>query len=232
MNAMREPLFSYRRFLDFPAVCILRGFDVATVREMGRRSFDLGITTIEVTMNTEGALEQIAALREEAGMDGNVGAGTVLTLDQLEAALGAGASFVVTPVVNEAVIEACAERDVPVIPGAFTPTEIWRAWDAGASMVKVFPAESGGVRHFKWVRGPLNAIPLVAVGGISEANAEAYLAAGATGIGIGGGFYDEAAIARGEWDWLGQKTRVLREIFDRYPVKDPRLARQNRVAIS
>ena len=135
---MSKP-FSWEAFNKIPVVGIMRNIPQAQVEMIVSQYYEAGFTTLEVTMNSEGAAKTISYLSEIYTDTLNVGAGTVLTLEDLDEALTAGANFIVTPIVNEDVIKICVARKVPVFPGAYTPTEIYKAWSMGAAMVKVFP---------------------------------------------------------------------------------------------
>ncbi len=159
--------------------------DLAGVLATAEAIVDAGLPVIEVTLNTPGAFEAIAQLsvREDAV----VGAGTVLTVDDVDAAAEAGARFVVSPDVNVAVISRAAERGLVTLPGACTPTEIRRAINAGADLVKLFPAGPiGGPAYVGAVRGPFRDVGLVPTGGIGLEEVEDYLAAGAVAVGLSG----------------------------------------------
>lgn len=142
-----------------------------------------GFGVLEITMDSEGATATIEAMAATGLL---VGAGTVLSTRQAEEAVSAGASFIVSPHTDEAVVRWCVDHAVPVMPGAVTPSEIVRAWDMGASAVKLFPASIGGPGYLAAVRGPLGHIPIIPTGGIDASNARGYLDAGAVAVGVGG----------------------------------------------
>ncbi len=142
-----------------------------------------GLTAMEITLNSEGALHGLEVLRDRLGDQIALGAGTVLTAEQVRAAADHGATFIVTPDTDEAVIAEAKARGLVVIPGAYTPTEIKRAYMLGADMVKVFPAQTP--EYIKAIRAPLSHIPMMATGGVDLANAEMFLKAGASALGIG-----------------------------------------------
>ena len=146
-------------------------------------------------MNSPSAVEAIAAAIEEGGDELQVGAGTVCTLEDLDQALGAGASFIVTPIVSVEVISACCERGVPVMAGALTPSEIYQAWSLGAEMVKVFPANHFGPGYLKDLRGPLPDIRLMPTGGVNAETLGEFYSAGAAAFGVGGSLFSSQAIA-------------------------------------
>lgn len=150
-----------------------------------------GVRCFEITMDAPAAADDLAAVREalqgrDERLPSIVGAGTVLTAAQLDAAIAAGADFAVSPVLDPALVAAAIERGLPFVPGALTPTEIRAAWDAGATFVKLFPASAVGPALVRELRGPLPEIELVTTGGIDASNASAFLDAGAAAVGIGG----------------------------------------------
>lgn len=151
---------------------------------------DAGVRVVEVTQDAPSAADDLAAVRAHLAVRGDatyvVGAGTVLHREQLEAAVMAGADFVVAPLVDLDVVRAAIDAGMPVIPGAFTPTEIVAAWGAGATFVKLFPAAAVGPSFVRELRGPLPEIELIPTGGVDGASAAAFLAAGAAAVGVGG----------------------------------------------
>ncbi|WP_162056200.1 bifunctional 4-hydroxy-2-oxoglutarate aldolase/2-dehydro-3-deoxy-phosphogluconate aldolase [Pontibacter pamirensis] len=196
--------FSWEAFDKIPVVGILRNLPPQHMHKLFAVYLDAGLTTIEVTMNSAGAADSIASLVETYGDQLNIGAGTVCTLKDLDQAFQAGAQFIVTPILREEVIKACVARDVPVFAGAYTPTEIYRAWELGASMVKVFPAGQLGARYIKEVLAPLNQIKLLPTGGISQENFAEFLKAGAKGLGMGSQLIPKALIENEQWEQLGK----------------------------
>jgi len=154
-----------------------------------------GIRSLEVTMTVPGAVALIRQLAQTMPSSFILGAGTVLDYDTALAVIDAGAQFVVSPVFRTPVIEACHERGIAAMPGCFTPTEILGAWDAGADVVKVFPATALGPTFFKDVRGPLPHVKLMPTGGVSLDNAGDWIRAGAVAVGVGTALLDGNAIA-------------------------------------
>jgi len=147
-----------------------------------------GVRVLEVTFDGATAAADLAAVRERLASDRRdvlVGAGTIVTIDRFEAALDSGAEFLVAPTLDAAIVRAAIGRGVPVIPGAYSPTEIALAWDSGATFVKVFPVSSLGPSHIRELGGPLRHIELIATGGVDATNASAYLDAGCVAIGVG-----------------------------------------------
>jgi 2-dehydro-3-deoxyphosphogluconate aldolase/(4S)-4-hydroxy-2-oxoglutarate aldolase len=176
-------------------IAIARGLTPETATPLAEALSRGGVGVLEVTVEGEGGIPALAELR---GSDLLVGAGTVTSLGLAAAALEAGAGFLVSPHLDDRLIRWCHEAGVPFIPGAFTPTEIHSAWEAGASAVKIFPASIGGPELVSAVKGPLPQVDLIPTGGIEGDNAAAYLEAGAVAVGVGGwltGHSDMAMVA-------------------------------------
>jgi 2-dehydro-3-deoxyphosphogluconate aldolase/(4S)-4-hydroxy-2-oxoglutarate aldolase len=201
--------FSWELFNQMPIIGIMRNISRQHTENIAPVYHQSGLTCLEVTMNSPGAEEIIASLVNIYGDKLNIGAGTVCTISDLEKALNAGAQFIVTPIVNEDVISTCAAQKIHVFPGAYTPTEIYKAWSLGATMVKVFPATTLGTGYIREVLGPLNQISLVPTGGIDLENFTGYLAAGAKAVGIGSHLFPKNILANEDWD-------KLREIYALY----------------
>jgi 2-dehydro-3-deoxyphosphogluconate aldolase/(4S)-4-hydroxy-2-oxoglutarate aldolase len=167
-------------------IAIGRHLDIASVLAIGEALASSGIRAFELTMNSASAVEAIAALAARFGPDQLlIGAGTVLEEAQAEAAVQAGARFLVMPTFDARVVEWAVRHDIPAFPGAFTPTEILAAWRAGAAAVKLFPASAVGPNFLRELRGPLPQIPLIPTGGVTVDNAPAFLAAGGLAVGMG-----------------------------------------------
>lgn len=147
---------------------------------------DAGAAIFEITMDGSTAADDLRAVRERLGDDVLVGAGTVLTREQLDAAREAGADFGVSPLLDRELVRRAITDGLPFVPGAMTPTEVTAAWDAGATFVKVFPASAVGPSFVRELRGPLPGVELIPTGGVDASNARAFLDAGAVAVGIGG----------------------------------------------
>jgi len=198
--------FNEELFKELPVVAILRFFTSAEVEKLVPASMAGGLRNLEVTMNTPGAAEVIRLTCELVGKQGNVGAGTVTTLEELELALSAGASFIVTPAVLPEVIQACVQRQVPVMPGAMTPTEVLMAWRLGAKLVKIFPADQLGPAHLKALKAPFPQIPLMPTGGVTVETLPEFKKAGADAFGVGGSLFDPKQVAAGNWDFFREQA--------------------------
>ncbi|MEO6286226.1 MAG: bifunctional 4-hydroxy-2-oxoglutarate aldolase/2-dehydro-3-deoxy-phosphogluconate aldolase [Dyadobacter sp.] len=199
---MSERTFSRELFEKAPLVGIIRNVSPDDIKRILPIYREVGLTTIEITMNTAGAAEIIRYALENEGEGLNIGAGTVCTKDDLEIALEAGAQFIVTPIINKKVIKSCVKKGIPVFPGAFTPTEIYNAWTLGATMVKIYPATSLGPEYIKDLKAPMRQLKLLPTGGVGLENMEAFLKAGANGLGIGGQLFDKKLIQDKNWDGL------------------------------
>ncbi len=174
-----------------------------------------GIDVIEVTMTTPDALKIIEETSNKYGDEVLIGVGSVLDAETCRMAILAGAQFVVGPCLDRGMIEMAHRYDKPVLPGAFTPTEIKTAWDWGADMVKVFPADVGGPGYFKAILGPLPQIRLVPTGGVNLDTTPEFLKAGAVALCAGSALVDKKAVAEGRFDVVTETARRFREVIDR-----------------
>ena len=169
-----------------------------------------GVGFIEITMTVPGAIEVLKELAQKYKDEIILGAGTILDPETGRAALLAGAQFIVTPTLNLNLIELAHRYSVVIVPGAATPTEILTAWNAGADMVKVFPAaQLGGPEYIKALRAPLPQILLVPTGGVNLQNAGAFIKAGATALGVGGELVDKKAVKERKFQVITENTRAF-----------------------
>jgi len=189
-------------------IAILRGDFSSLFGQIAHILAEAGIRAMEVTMNSPSALDGIRQVKEAAGEACLVGAGTVLDERQAEAAIAAGAEFIVAPNTNPRVIAHCLARSVCVIPGAYTPTEILQAQALGAPLIKLFPAD---LTYFRALRGPLNDVPFVVTGGVSLENSGAFLRAGAVAVGIGSQLVNSDVKDADGLHALAQRARKLVE---------------------
>lgn len=208
-------LFNWTLFEEFPVIGILRGYSVGQVKKIVQYSGKGGLRNIEITMNSKNASDLILQARKVAQETMNVGAGTVCTLKDLNSALSAGATFIVTPIVNPDVIQACKKENVPVIPGGFTPTEIYNAWQLGADMVKVFPSNRFGPGYIKDIKGPLNNIKLIPTGGINLGNFQEYIECGAHGFGVGSPLFNKERVEAKDWGWIQKQASLFVKIYQK-----------------
>lgn len=193
-------------------VAIVRGLDGEAADRAAEALVGGGIRLMEVTMNTPGALQTIARWREKFDGRAAIGAGTVLNLAMAKEAAAAGAMYLISPNLDEDVIAFGAERGISVWPGAMTPTEIVRAWQAGAEAVKLFPMASLGVDYLAEIRAPLDHIPILATGGVDLGTIRSYFQAGASAVGIGSKLLNRDWIKTGDYERLTENARRYVEI--------------------
>lgn len=191
------------------AIAVIRASNVELGLQMAKAVAAGGMNLIEITWNSQQAARLIHHLRTELPTC-MIGAGTILTLDQWWEAIAAGAQFLFTPHINLDMIQIAVGQQIPIIPGALTPTEIVTAWQAGATAVKVFPIESlGGTAYIRHLQGPLEHVPLIPTGGITVENAKAFIQAGAVAVGLSGQLFPKEAIATENWAEVTDRARRL-----------------------
>jgi 2-dehydro-3-deoxyphosphogluconate aldolase/(4S)-4-hydroxy-2-oxoglutarate aldolase len=188
-----------QQVLDTGIVAVVRSPDSALLVDVCRALADGGVSVVEITMTVPDALDVVRAVRRSLGDRVLLGAGTILDPETARMALLAGAEYLVSPTINLDVIRLCQRYDKLVMPGAFTPTEILTAWEAGADIVKVFPADVVGPGFFKALKGPLPQIRVMPTGGVDLTTAAKFLDAGACCLGVGGQLVDPKAVAAREF---------------------------------
>ena len=204
-----------QRVLDAGIVAVVRAPDPAGLVEVIRALAAGGVTVAEVTLTVPNALDVVREAKKALGDSVLLGAGTVLDPETCRAALLAGAEFIVAPTLNLEVIRLCRRYDKLVMPGAFTPTEVLAAWEAGADVVKVFPAEVVGPAFFKALRGPLPQVRLMPTGGVDLNTAADFLKAGACCLGIGSQLVDPKLVAAKAFDQLRDLAAKYVEVVRR-----------------
>ncbi|HEY7417899.1 MAG TPA: bifunctional 4-hydroxy-2-oxoglutarate aldolase/2-dehydro-3-deoxy-phosphogluconate aldolase [Ktedonobacteraceae bacterium] len=188
-------------------IAIIRLDDLSAIMLISRALLDGGIDRLEFTLTNKDATEAIKRVRSEFGTHLVVGVGTVLDANMAQAAIDAGAQFVVTPVLVPEVITLCNKYDMPIVCGAFTPTEIFSAWCLGADLVKVFPAGQLGPGYIKDVLAPLPGLKLVPTGGVNLDTCSAFLAAGAYTVAVGSQLVGQALVQQQNWAALSDLAR-------------------------
>ncbi|MDP8262971.1 MAG: bifunctional 4-hydroxy-2-oxoglutarate aldolase/2-dehydro-3-deoxy-phosphogluconate aldolase [Candidatus Ancaeobacter aquaticus] len=196
-------------FLKKPIMGIVRGVDMRNIAPLVDAVITAGLETIEFTMNTPSAPEIIREAKNCADNAVDIGAGTVLTMEQLHSALEAGATFIVMPVLVDEIVHYCVKHSIPVFPGAFTPQEIYNAWNAGASMVKVFPSKYFGPSYMKEIKGPFNDIQLLACGGVTPDTINDFFSQGASAVAFGGSILRKDWIDQGRFDLIKVEIEKL-----------------------
>ena len=202
-----------QRIKDTGVIPVVR----ATSADEAMRAIDAiregGISVLEITMTVPGAIKVIEQVSKRYGKDALVGAGTVLDPEIAEACISSGARFVVSPALNLETIACCRRLDVPVMPGALTPTEVVQAWNAGADFVKVFPAGAvGGASYLKALKAPLPQIELVPTGGVTIVTAADFIRAGAAALGVGTDLVDIKALREGQAAHITERAKQFLQI--------------------
>ena len=197
------------RFRELPLLGILRGIKAQMVESLVEAIVSSGLQAVEITMNTVGAPKLIEQMIRAAHNRLVIGAGTVLSMDDLHSALDSGATFIVMPVLVPEVVEYCATNTIPVFPGAFTPQEIHNAWLAGATMVKVFPSGFFGPQYFKEIKGPFSEIELLACGGVNAETIGMFFSCHASAAAVGGSVFRKDWLERGDFSSIRRAIKVL-----------------------
>ncbi|HIJ72092.1 MAG TPA: bifunctional 4-hydroxy-2-oxoglutarate aldolase/2-dehydro-3-deoxy-phosphogluconate aldolase [Planctomycetes bacterium] len=192
-------------------IVIVRGVGGAKIIDIANALYAGGIRLMEVTCNTPGATQMIQKLAKEMTGKMIIGAGTVITKDLCEQVIKAGAEYIVAPDVNPEVIDYAIAHDVAVLPGAATATEILTAVRAGAQMVKIFPAAALGTDYIRQLRGPIDNVDFVAVGGVRLDNIDEFISAGCVAFGIGGAVISPESVENCRWEQMTQAARSYKE---------------------
>lgn len=203
---------SLQRLLDSGIVAVVRSPDSQQLVEVCRALADGGVTVVEITMTVPDALDVVRQVRNALGDRVLLGAGTILDAETGRAAILAGAEYLVAPTLDLDVIRLCQRYSKLVMPGCFTPTEILAAWQAGADVIKVFPAEVLGPAFFKAVRAPLPQVRLMPTGGVDLTTAAEFLKAGACCLGVGSQLVEPKAVAAGTFDRIRELARQYIQI--------------------
>ncbi|HLP87008.1 MAG TPA: bifunctional 4-hydroxy-2-oxoglutarate aldolase/2-dehydro-3-deoxy-phosphogluconate aldolase [Nostocaceae cyanobacterium] len=191
------------------AIAVIRASEKQLGEKMALAVAAGGMRLIEITWNSDRPQELISQLSAKLP-DCIIGTGTLFNVQQLEEAIACGARFLFTPHTDREMIRAAINKNIPIIPGALTPTEIMTAWHSGASCVKVFPVQAvGGINYLKSLQAPLGDIPLIPTGGVTVDNAQEFLQAGAVAVGLSSDLFPQAMIQTGNWEAIAQKTHNL-----------------------
>ena len=198
-----------QRLVAEGAVAVIRMSDSAKLMKVAEAVKKGGISALEITMTTPNALKVIEEVAKEMGDDILLGVGSVLDRETARLAIYAGAKYVVSPIFKTEIIEAAHRYGCPAMPGCFTPTEIITAHEAGADIVKVFPADVLGMAFFKGVKAPMPHLQLMPTGGVSLTNAGDWIKAGACAVGVGSALLDKKAIADENWAQLTENAKMI-----------------------
>lgn len=200
-----------QRILDSGIVAIMRAKSSGQLLAAAEAIRAGGVHVIEVTMTTPGALDVISQAVSKNDASVLFGAGSVLDPESARAAILAGAQFVVCPTLNVATIELCKRYSIPVMPGAYTPTEALTAWQAGADIVKIFPADIGGPAYIKAIKAPLPQLRLAPVGGVDIENTADFIRAGADCVGVGSSLVNNKLLESKDFATITDRARRFRE---------------------
>ena len=206
------------KFKQLPILGILRGIESDGLEPLLAAIESAGLKTIEITMNTKGATELIRKACAFSKKRLTIGAGTVLDMKSLKAALRAGATFIVMPVFIKDVMEYCVKNKIPVFPGALTPQEIYSAWRSGATMVKVFPSNFFGPQYFKEIKGPFDDVALLACGGVTPQNMRSYFENGASAVSFGASVFKKEWLVKKEFEAIGAAIKKYVHEFTAKPL--------------
>lgn len=194
-----------------PVIAVIRAPEFTVGLEMAKAAVAGGIQLVEITWNSDRAADLINHLRQKLP-NCLIGAGTLLTLEQEQQAIAAGAQFLFTPHVSAQLIHNALCQQVPIVAGALSPSEIVQAWQAGATCVKVFPVQAlGGATYIQSLQGPLGHIPLIPTGGVTLKNTPDLLQAGAVAVGLAGDLFPKEVIQQGKWMAITHRAKTLME---------------------
>jgi 2-dehydro-3-deoxyphosphogluconate aldolase / (4S)-4-hydroxy-2-oxoglutarate aldolase len=197
----------YKRIREEKIIVIVRGVEKSRIVSVAEAVLAAGVKMLEVTCNTAGVFEMLKLLNKKIGNRMIIGAGTVITTQLAEKAIEAGAKYIIAPDVNPEVIAYCVKRDIAVLPGAATATEILTAKRYGAKMVKIFPAAAIGLDYIKQLRGPIDDVDFVAVGGVRPETIGEFFAAGCVAIGIGESAVKKEFVEKENWGALTETVK-------------------------
>jgi len=201
------------QFKKLPILGILRGVSLDRIEPLTRSIISSGLKTIEIAMNTPLAAKVLRKAKKIARGRLSIGAGTVLTMKDLDKALDNGAEFIIMPTLVPDVVEHCVKKKIPVFPGALTPQEIYNAWRSGATMVKIFPAKFLGPGYLREIKGPFKGIKLLACGGVSPHNVKSFFQSGASAVAFGASIFKKEWIKRKEFFRIEE---CIKELISKY----------------
>jgi 2-dehydro-3-deoxyphosphogluconate aldolase/(4S)-4-hydroxy-2-oxoglutarate aldolase len=200
-----------KSLIDCGAIAVIRLADPDKLIKVAQSIYEGGVLGIEITMTVPDAINVIKKASAELGNYMNIGVGTVLDAVTAQKAIDAGAKYVVSPVFKQEIIDAAHKNNIPVMPGALTPTEAQTAFEAGADIIKIFPADVVGMAFFKGILAPMPYLKLMPTGGVSLTNAGEWLKAGACAVGVGSALLDKKAISSGNYQVLTDNAKILME---------------------
>lgn len=205
----REEIVS--KILELKAVAVIRMEDPSKLIKVSEAIHDGGVKAIEITMTVPNAIETIALASKEIGNKVLIGVGSILNPEMAQKAIDAGAQYVVSPIFKKEIIEISHKNDIPAMPGTFTPTEVQLAYEAGADIVKLFPADVLGMAFIKGIKAPMPHLRVMPTGGVSLTNAGKWLQAGACAVGVGSALIDKKAILEENYSLLTSNAEQIME---------------------
>lgn len=204
-------LLTVKKILDERVIAIIRTSGLFDVVPVVKAMLAGGIGVLEVSFNTPGAAELIKKISDEFGEDLCCGAGTILDSYTAMRAIEAGSRFIISPIADEGMMKTCIANGIPIIPGAFTPSEIYKAFSNGAAMVKVFPAEPSGPEYIKAIKAVFPQIPMVAVGGVDSTNAKVFLSKGASVVAVGSSIVNDKLIKAANYEQIQKNAQQIHD---------------------
>jgi 2-dehydro-3-deoxyphosphogluconate aldolase/(4S)-4-hydroxy-2-oxoglutarate aldolase len=204
-----------KSLIECGAVAVIRLSDAGKLIKVAEAIYEGGISGIEITMTVPDAIKVIGQASKELGSYMNIGVGSVLNSETAQKAIDAGAKYVVSPIFKKEIIDTAHKNGIPAMPGAFTPTEIQNAHEAGADIIKVFPADVVGMAFFKGILAPMPHLKLMPTGGVSLNNAGEWLEAGACAVGVGSALLNKKAIEESNYAVLTNNARILMESINK-----------------
>lgn len=204
-----------KSLIECGAVAVIRLSDAGKLIKVAEAIYEGGISGIEITMTVPDAIKVIGQASKELGSYMNIGVGSVLNSETAQKAIDAGAKYVVSPIFKKEIIDTAHKNGIPAMPGAFTPTEIQNAHEAGADIIKVFPADVVGMTFFKGILAPMPHLKLMPTGGVSLNNAGEWLEAGACAVGVGSALLNKKAIEESNYAVLTKNARILMESINK-----------------
>ena len=199
------------KIFELKAVAVIRMEDPSKLIKVAEAIHDGGVKAIEITMTVPNAIETIALASKEIGDKVLIGVGSILTPEMAQKAIDAGAQYVVSPIFKKEIIEQSHKNDIPAMPGTFTPTEAQLAWEAGADIIKIFPADILGMAFIKGIKAPMPHLKVMPTGGVSLTNAGEWLKAGACAVGVGSALIDKQAILEDNYCVLTKNAEQIME---------------------
>ena len=199
------------KIIELKAVAVIRMEDPSKLIKVAEAIYDGGVKAIEITMTVPNAIEAIALASREIGNKVLIGVGSILDSEMAQKAIDAGAQFVVSPIFKKEIIEKSHKNNIPAMPGTFSPTEVQLAYEAGADIVKLFPADVLGMPFIKGIKAPMPHLKIMPTGGVSLTNAGEWLKSGACAVGVGSALIDRQAILEENYTVLTRKAEQIME---------------------